>query len=263
MGSRALRLARRAGLAAACALSAAAPALPAAGGDAPAGAVVAEARLPRRLACGQRFPASVTMTNTGVASWTSAQMLGAAGGEDPFTEEVRALIPAGVEVAPGRSHTFRFELTAPDIPLARARTAWTMIGEDGAPFGEIAARDVRVDCKSRVDDAEIVAADLPATLACGERYAAQITLRNTGDTRWTRDAGYVLGAGEDGERFGAARLALPERGGVAPAAEATFETVLVAPTVRGTYRLEWRMTRSGGGSFGAPVTQDVRVACAP
>src|SRR5262249_53821330 len=97
-------------------------------------ASVAEARLPRRPACGRTFRASVTMRNTGATTWTSADALAAERGEDPFTEEARVALPKGAEVAPGESHTFRFALTAPEIPLPSARTAWRMIDAEGTPF---------------------------------------------------------------------------------------------------------------------------------
>jgi hypothetical protein len=246
------------------ALLAVAVALPAHAAAQEADAAVAVTRLPSRLECGRAFRASVTVLNTGGRSWTSADALAAVGGADAFTETVRVPIPDGVVVEPGQSHTFRFRLTAPEIPLPSARTAWRMVGADGVGFGETASQAVPVACPPRVDDAELVEDHLPVSLACGERYAGRITLRNAGTTRWTSREGYALGAGEDREAFGAAaRLLLPEGSAVPPAADHAFAVRLVAPAAAGDYRLEWRMTRVGAGPFGPPVTQTVRVACTP
>jgi hypothetical protein len=119
-----------------------------------------------------------------------------------------------------------------------------------------------VECPPRIDDAELVAADLPDKLACGQSYAARVIVRNTGRTRWVKGEGYALGAVEGSEDFGVpGRLPLPGAG-VVPEAEQTFTATLTAPAVAGTYALEWRM-RSGAGWFGRPVARTVKVACAP
>jgi hypothetical protein len=227
-------------------------------------ASVAQARLPRRLECGDTFRASVTMLNTGGTPWTSADALAAVGGADPFSEEATVALPAGTEVAPGESHAFLFTLTAPEIALASARTAWRMVGGDGKAYGETAAQAVVVACSPRVDDAELVAADLPARLACGEGYAARIKLRNTGGTRWSSRDGYVLGAVEGTDDFKApARVALADGAAVPPDGDHAFAAALTAPAVAGTYRIEWRMRRGAGEWFGPAVAQSVKVVCTP
>jgi hypothetical protein len=256
--------AQRPGLTAAVLLAVGAAFVPSAAGQAPPDASVAEARLPARLRCGQTFRAFVTMLNSGATTWTSADALGAVGGEDAFTETVRVGIPTGVDVAPGERHTFRFLLTAPDIALPQARTAWRMVGEDGAAFGEAAAQAVAVECPPRIDDAELLEADLPARLTCAQIYPARITVRNTGSTRWSLRDGYSLGAVEGGEDFHApARVSLPDGVVVPPADVHTFTAALVAPDAAGAYRVEWRMIRPGGGFFGPSVEQRVKVVCAP
>jgi len=227
-------------------------------------AAVAKSRLPPRLQCGETFRASVTMLNTGGTPWTGADALAAVGGEGAFTEESRIAVPARVVVAPGESHTFALTLTAPEIALPSARTAWRMVGADGAPFGETVAQAVPVDCPAPVDDAELVAVDLPARLTCGQRYPAQVKVRNTGTTRWSRGEEYALGAVEGGADFHApARVALEAGVAVPPEAEHAFQATLTAPGAAGTYRIEWRMARAAGGWFGPTVAQAVKVACAP
>jgi hypothetical protein len=235
-----------------------------AAGQAAPDASVAEARLPARLQCGKTFRASITLLNTGATIWTSADALAAVGGEDAFTEAVRVAIPAGVEVTPGESHTFRFPLTAPEIALPGARTAWRMVGEDGVWFGDTAIQAVAVECPARIDDAELLDADVPARLTCAQSYPVTITVRNAGSTRWSKRDGYALGTVEGGQDFRApGRIPLADRAVVPPAAVHAFTATLVAPDAAGTYRLEWRMARTGGGFFGPAVQQPVRVVCAP
>jgi hypothetical protein len=256
-------LARRPGLTAAVLLAAGTAFVSSAAGQAIPDASVAEARLPARVRCGKTFRASITLLNTGATTWTSADALAAAGGEDAFTEAVRVAVPAGVEVAPGERYTFRFTLTAPEIALPRARTAWRMVGEGGVWFGETAARSVAVDCPPRVEDAELLEADLPSRLACAQRYPARITVRNTGRTRWSKRDGHALAAVEGGDDFHAPAVTLADGAVVAPAGIHTFAATLVAPDAAGTYRLAWRMARPGGGFFGPSVEQSVRVVCTP
>jgi Ig-like domain-containing protein len=227
-------------------------------------ASVAEVRLPARLPCGETFRASVTMLNTGALTWTSADRLAAVGGEDAFTEAVTVGIPAGVEVAPGESHTFRLLLTAPEIALPSARTAWRMKGANGEWFGETAAQAVPVECPARIDDAELLEADMPARLVCAQTRAMTITVRNAGNTRWSKQDGYALGAVEGGHDFRSPDLIpLPDGAVVGPASVHTFTATLVAPDAAGTYRLEWRMARPAGGFFGPSVEQSVKVVCPP
>lgn len=235
-----------------------------AAGQAPPDASVVEARLPARLECGRTFRAAITLLNTGAADWTSADALAAVGGVDVFSETARVAIPAGVVVAPGQTHTFRLPLTAPEVARPRARTAWRMVDGDGVFFGETVAQAIPVECPPRIDDAEILEANLPARLACGETHALRIAVRNTGDLAWSPAAGYALGLVEGGEEFHApARIGLGEGAAVSPGAVHTFAATLVAPAAAGTYRLEWRMTRPGAGFFGPSVDQPVRVVCPP
>lgn len=225
-------------------------------------AAVESMHLPEKLTCEEAFPATITVTNTGNVEWTGAEALQAVEGTNPLTEEVKIGIPAGVTVAPGESHTFRFTLTAPEIALPSTRTAWRMVDGSGSSFGETASATVSVECPPRIDDAEVVSADLPIRLECGQSYAGQVTVRNAGTTNWSEREGYALGQGEDSARFHApARVPLKAAEVVPPEADRTFSLPLTAPPAEGTYVLEWRMTRAGGGSFGAAISQRVKVGC--
>ncbi|MDP7114666.1 MAG: NBR1-Ig-like domain-containing protein, partial [Myxococcota bacterium] len=104
--------------------------------------------LPTGLDCGELFQASIEMRNNGWASWTrdDGYKLGTVDDEDPlFTDDTRVYLPEGVAVAPGETHLFEFELTAPGGDGVHV-TDWQMVREQVHWFGDTAAEDVTVDC---------------------------------------------------------------------------------------------------------------------
>lgn len=113
------------------------------------------------------------------------------------------------------------------------------------------------------DAAEIVAAKLPAALACGQPFAAEVTVRNAGAATWTRAHGYKLGAVDDSDPLYAAdtRVWLADGDVVAPGDLHTFAFELVAPAVAGSYTTDWRMVHEGVQWFGETASQQVEVAC--
>jgi hypothetical protein len=91
---------------------------------------------------------------------------------------------------------------------------------------------------------------------------ARVTVRNTGDTTWTRDGSYALGAvnPEDVLLTAGDRVDLGPAVAVAPGSEYTFDLVLSAPGA-GAYTTEWRMVRGGVRWFGDSATSTVSVVC--
>jgi hypothetical protein len=114
---------------------------------------VVTADLPAVLACGAGYQGSVTMRNTGTATWTrpAGYKLGAFGDADPFiTGDPRVWLPEGVSVAPDATYQFPVNLTAPGSP-GTYTTDWRMVHEGVQWFGAIAKKDVRVECAPGVD----------------------------------------------------------------------------------------------------------------
>ncbi|MEQ1506481.1 MAG: NBR1-Ig-like domain-containing protein [Myxococcota bacterium] len=103
--------------------------------------------LPTALACGETRDVTVTVRNTGAATWThDAHKLGAVGDEDPLHPgDVRVWLPEGVEVLPGGVHDFTFPLVAPSV-AGTYRTDWQMVHEGVQWFGETVGADVVVAC---------------------------------------------------------------------------------------------------------------------
>jgi len=104
--------------------------------------------IPSELACRAAATASIEMRNTGTTTWTRAAgyKLGAVDDADPlYGPDTRVWLPEGVEVAPGSTTTFTFELRAP-AEEAVYTTDWQMVREGVRWFGAQVSRDVAVTC---------------------------------------------------------------------------------------------------------------------
>jgi hypothetical protein len=225
--------------------------------------------LPAALECGESRSVTVTMKNTGTSTWRrygalGGYKLGAVGDSDPFRADHRVWLPSGVTVAPNQTYTFAFDLTAPQT-AGTYLTDWRMVHEGIGWFGPTAARSVAVTCQAPdLDASEVVSHTLPATLECGEVAPVTVTMRNTGDTTWTRYGalgGYKLGAVGDSDPFHPGRVWLPSGVAVAPNQTYTFAFDLTAPQQGGTYTTDWRMVHEGVGWFGPTVARSVVVSC--
>ncbi len=93
----------------------------------------------------------------------------------------------------------------------------------------------------------------PSTLAAGQTFKVSITLRNSGETAWTKADGFKLGAQSpaDNSRWRAGRVPLSE-GSVKPGGTHTFTFTITAPTEAGTYAFQWRMAQEKKEWFGQP-----------
>ncbi len=113
------------------------------------------------------------------------------------------------------------------------------------------------------DDAELVAATLPDALACGQQFAATVTMRNTGTATWTRDE-HKLGVVDDSDPLftgGDTRVWLAEGESVAPGEAHEFAFTLRAPLQPGVHLSDWRMVHEGVQWFGATASREVTVSC--
>ncbi|MFT3713391.1 MAG: NBR1-Ig-like domain-containing protein [Archangium sp.] len=112
-----------------------------------------------------------------------------------------------------------------------------------------------------VDDAAVVSATLPSALACGERLVAQVVMKNTGTSTWTRSGGVKLGAAGDSDPLSAVgRLELDVTERVAPGQTRIFSITLDAPRAMASLTTDWRMVREGVAWFGETKSQLVQVA---
>jgi hypothetical protein len=114
-----------------------------------------------------------------------------------------------------------------------------------------------------VNDAEFVRVTLPERMQPGELASAEVTVRNTGTTRWGAAGDYARAAFGGDDPFAAPRHPLPQGLEVPPGAEATFTLPLQAPVGSSApgraYVSDWRMERAGAG-FGDLHRAEVTVA---
>ena len=109
------------------------------------------------------------------------------------------------------------------------------------------------------DAAHLVSAAFPRTMTTGERSEADITLRNTGNTTWTR-AGYHLGDVAADDPFTTLkRAACANDARVAPNETCRVRLTLTAPSRPGTYVSNWRMVYDGAGWFGDTIARTIVV----
>jgi hypothetical protein len=101
-------------------------------------------------------------------------------------------------------------------------------------------------------DAAVVASDLPAAMAAGERRWVSVVVRNQGDTPWEDDGSFTLepmtGASGwllDAQPVGLGTAELQHVGRVPRGAVAAFRFLVSAPCVEGPSSLSFQMARSG------------------
>ncbi len=106
------------------------------------------------------------------------------------------------------------------------------------------------------DAAGLVQAVVPEIVAPGVPAEVRVTLRNTGSTTWTRDAGHALAPLGDASRLSPGRMPLPAGRPVAAGETITFAFPVSAPR-EGTFHPEWRLVGEGGAQFGPGVAGTV------
>ena len=103
--------------------------------------------------------------------------------------------------------------------------------------------------------ARCVAQSVPATIAGGQAYDAEVRMRNRGSVTWTPESQFQLGTMDVG--WGLARGAQRPR---AAGRRRGVPIPVTAPMTPGRHRFRWRMLRAANEWFGPPSPQvDVTV----
>jgi hypothetical protein len=112
------------------------------------------------------------------------------------------------------------------------------------------------------DHAVMVSQSIPANLDCNQSTMITVTVRNMGDTTWTADNDYRLGAVDDADPFfrNGNRVYLGAADAIQPGQQHTF-TIAIAAASAGTFTTDWRMVRDGVHWFGDVASRQVDVAC--
>jgi hypothetical protein len=221
--------------------------------------------VPASLQPGETASVSISMMNTGRATWTTAgdYKLGAQNPQDNtlWTGDSRVHLAEGASIAPGETAEFDFTITAPLAPGVR-NFQWQMVHEGVQWFGEFTPNVViNVEAGASADDAAFVSqSGVPTTMSPGQTASVSVTMRNTGSAHWSEAQGYHLGSWnpQDNLTWGLNRAFLPDGASVAPGEEVTFRFSITAPGSVGTRDFQWRMVHDGVQWFGG-LTQNVSI----
>lgn len=218
-------------------------------------------------------PVSVTMKNTGTATWYQAQgdvFLSTQEPQDNFYWCIqgnrygsisgnRVVLP--YDVAPNQDVTFNFVVK----PLGCRFTAtapfrFRMLSETHGTFGEETPGAQVVISNAAV----FVSQQVPSIVPAGASIQVTVTFQNITPNTWQPSDGYVLAPAVSGDTtWGVTSVALPAS--VAPLDNVTFEFYVTAPTTPGNYNFQWQMNLPAGTPFGlvSPPTQVQVIAAGP
>jgi hypothetical protein len=219
-------------------------------------------------------PVSVTMRNTGTATWYLVDgdvFLSTQEPQDnyywciqdnPYGSHSGNRVRLPYDVAPNQQVTFNFVV----MPLgcrfaATAPFRFRMLSQLHGTFGE-ETPDPGVTVSTAT---EFVSQQVPATVPAGATILVTETFKNTTITTWQTTDGYTLGpAGPTGNTtWGVATVPLPAP--VAPGATVTFTFYVVAPATPGPYNFQWQMNTPSRVPFGSvsPATSVQVIAAGP
>jgi hypothetical protein len=157
---------------------------------------------------------------------------------------------------------FFYEIEDPPSPPP---LTWGVLRSDGSAKPAYVAYQnfITAHTFKPMDDAQLVAATLPASMETAQAITVRLTFKNTGVSTWSESAQFRLGAANDQDPFAAARQFLAPHQTVAPGQQATFVFEMTAPDKPGTYHTQWQMLKEGVARFGDIVARDVVVTAAP
>lgn len=200
--------------------------------------------LPATIQPGRQYTATVVMRNGGTTTWSrDAGFVLVA--QNPLgnttwgTNNVK--LGVGETVAPGATKSFQFTITAPST-AGSYNWQWRMSRPSNAVFGEFTPNlSVNVQV---VNNAQFISqTGIPTTIQAGQTFTASITMRNNGNSTWTRSAGYILLAQNPfgNSTWGMNQVRLGSSESIAAGTDKTFTATFRAPTTPGTYNFQWRM----------------------
>jgi RHS repeat-associated protein len=219
--------------------------------------------VPASMTPGGAYNVSVTMKNTGSATWPagSAYKLGS---QNPLDNTYWGIQRAtlGAPVSPGGQATFSFQVKAP-ATVGTYGFQWRMVQEYVTWFGALTPNvAVTVAAPQPRNDAQVIGQSAPSQMASGKSYTVSVTLKNTGTTTWKSADSYILGAQnpQDSSLWNSGRVTLGAT--VAPGQQYTFNFPVTAPAP-GSYNMQWKMVREYVEWFGGTSSSPVTVAGAP
>jgi hypothetical protein len=219
-------------------------------------------------------PVSVTMRNTGTATWIRASgdvFLATQEPQDNYywciQDNVygsqtgnRVVLPN--DVAPNQQVTFNFNVKPLGCRFAApAPFRFRMLSETHGTFGE-ESPDPKVGVSSA---AQFVSQQVPGTTPTGATVQVTVTYMNTTNAAWGVSDGYTLQSAvpAGNTTWGISTVPLPAS--VPAGASVTFTFLVVVPTAVGSYNFQWQMNSPTGAPFGdlSPATAVRAVAPGP
>ncbi|MFP2924993.1 S8 family serine peptidase [Pyxidicoccus sp. 3LG] len=221
--------------------------------------------VPNPMTIGSGSIVSVTMRNTGSATWTAASgfKLGSLSPPDNTTWGMsRVELAPSEAIAPGQEKTFSFVVTPPATP-GTYNFSWGML-QDGAGFFGTPSPNVGVSVQLPPREAVFVRQTVPSSVRAGDAFTVSLTMRNTGSMSWTAAGGFKLGSlnPTDNTTWGLNRVELAPNEVIATGQEKTFVFTATAPTTEGTYAFQWWVLQEGVTPFGQ-LTPNVPITVLP
>jgi len=207
---------------------------------------------------------SVTMRNTGTATWIASEgdvFLATQRPQDNYYWCIQDN-PHGIytgnrvrlphDVAPGQDVTFAFVVKPLSCGFAAtAPFRFRMLSQIHGTFGdETPGADVVVSTS-----AQFVSQQAPAVAPAGAHISVSVTFMNTTNITWRSADGYALRAVPAGSAtWGTTSVALPAD--VAPGGTVTFAFGIDVPAIVAVYNFQWQMSGPGDVPFGqtSPAT---------
>ncbi|MDR0967202.1 MAG: peptidoglycan DD-metalloendopeptidase family protein [Myxococcales bacterium] len=115
-----------------------------------------------------------------------------------------------------------------------------------------------------VNDAAFVSETIPddTSFTPGQTFTKTWTLKNTGNTYWTKAAAYRFISTGGTQLSSITSVDLVSNETIAPGATKTWSVSMTAPSTPGSYTHNWRMSQNGSG-FGGAVSVRIKVVAPP
>ena len=228
----------------------------------PGDSIVLEHNLPWTMACNEQRTIVVRMRNSGGTNWgTGGYKLGAFPNLGDFSGPSFVSLPHAVPM--NQDVTFQFQLRAPSSATNEA-SRWAMFRVVGQQFfGEVAEREIDVQCSGEDFHATVEHDTFPSTVGCGETFDVSARFSNSGTAIWHPEELVALGATDDDDPFAHSTRA-PIEHAVHPGDRYTFHMTFTAPPGPANYQSDWRMVRDAGGPwFEQTLRRNIGVSCEP
>ncbi len=247
---------------------------------------------PKKMVAGQTYDVEIKVRNIGSNTWSPEGFYRLSdtanndfiwsnlnGGYSLGLGNQRVFLSPGDSIAPQATTTFKFSVTAPST--AGTYTLAHRLVRDGVAFlGAEFAQPIEV-VNATGNQAIITSVSVPEVMTEGTTETVAVTVKNVGNTTWTRANSYRLGTFREGlphkywmanrvdwtnfENGGASgldstyRAYLSDTDSIAPGQSKTFNFSVQAPSKRGSFVFSGRMVRDGVEYFGPAFEKEIQV----